>query len=183
MAFGAWCVLGGVGAWRLQECLRRMPESRAARAWPVAAGRIIESSVERSPPPGGKTRWDSIVRVRYAYEVNGSAFEGTRLGLWDGRRVRSESALATCARYPVGADVQVRYDPADPRRALLDPRLGNDLYVSLGMCGLTAAIALVAVTAALVHRRGRLAQPPGTAAQAPIVNRDGGVSCSASETR
>ena len=64
------------------------------------------------------------VAARFAYSVNGTAFEGTRLsnlaprtlaGNWHQADAPSASIVALCNKYYPGTKVQVRYRPGDPR--------------------------------------------------------------------
>jgi hypothetical protein len=97
-----------------------------ASRWPVVRGRIVQSGVEafedwrnqelgRNPP-----RYQSA--VCYTYEVNGRQYSGDRLTV--GVRMSATfSALAkrTAARYPVGTEVDVHYNPESPGESVLQP--------------------------------------------------------------
>jgi Protein of unknown function (DUF3592) len=71
-------------------------------------------------------------RVRYQYNLAGQVFQGSGIGIpsegslddapdetFDTR----EAADSVVARYPVGGEVAVGYDPGDPTRSVLRPVL------------------------------------------------------------
>ncbi len=89
-------------------------------AWPIAAGTIIESRVDRHVDVHGMPH--SVPRIRYRYAVKGRQFESDSIvcsmtcgvvtwGYAD-RKVRA---------WPKGKGVNVRYDPDDPSVACLEP--------------------------------------------------------------
>ena len=62
------------------------------------------------------------VRIKYAYRINGSDFESSRISVSNRYHGDKEWARDMIARiYPLGAPVAVYYDPADPARAVLIP--------------------------------------------------------------
>ncbi|MGH9849160.1 MAG: DUF3592 domain-containing protein, partial [Blastocatellia bacterium] len=70
--------------------------------------------------------------VRYRYEVDGRTYSGKRL-YFDEVASTERWAARLARKYPVGATVPVYFDPANPERALLEPRLsGSFNYGCLG---------------------------------------------------
>ena len=111
---GALAVLGfgGAGAWVLGWVLTTGQTSLAARSWPTVTGTVHVSGV----------RGDGEPDVRYAYTVDGATYHGARLGFDTFDRPGGRGTRASrSARYPVGRAVTVYVDPADPRRAVLEP--------------------------------------------------------------
>lgn len=112
----------------------------ASLGWPVAGGTVVESQLRlwRSNGPSNATEW--VARVVFTYEVEGRLYvtdtpEWTIIGA--GWGANAESVVAS---YPRGARVPVRYDPANPHRAVLRP---GPLPVSTAVfCGLAAMIVL-----------------------------------------
>jgi Protein of unknown function (DUF3592) len=116
-----------VQAWRGQR------RANAARAWPRTTGQVLWSGVRETMV---RTRVRTSVasyrmttayapRVVYAYVVDGTGYQGERLRM--GESIISSDTRAAervVARYPVGSDVMVYYNPADPTDATLDPRSG-----------------------------------------------------------
>jgi hypothetical protein len=83
-------------------------------------GRVVVSYVDEIPAPAeeGGPRFRSV--VRYAYEARGRRFESDRIGV--GSHAASsdrDEARRWVERHPVGREVDVWLDPADPSRAVL----------------------------------------------------------------
>jgi len=72
-------------------------------------------------------------QVKYEYTVSGTRYFGDRIS-FDFWPNESEQT----SRYPVGRRVEVRYDPADPRSAILEPGGHN----GLALVGLAVVIAV-----------------------------------------
>ena len=89
---------------------------RAARSWPTTTAQVLESRVERG---SGRTPSYHPV-IRYRYEVGGVIYHGSTIWVAQGSGYQGESdAQAFAADYPVGKQVRVHYDPADPATAAL----------------------------------------------------------------
>lgn len=86
--------------------------------------------------------------VGYAYTVDGQGYTGSRYSLGEGANAagrtftsEAEAAERAAARYRVGQDIPVYYDPADPAEAVLQPGANWGSYVPLilgaffGLCG------------------------------------------------
>lgn len=91
--------------------------------WPRIVGRIESAGVRRQTISSGRLGAGVIhvPDVRYRYEVAGVSYAGDVVSASKGDD-DAASAAAAAARYPVGASVTVRYDPADPTRAVLAPQ-------------------------------------------------------------
>lgn len=64
---------------------------------------------------------ETVLQIaHYSYTVNGASYSGkvqNILGKTMGENVRKQAFLDT---YPVGKDLEVHYDPADPSKSLLE---------------------------------------------------------------
>lgn len=89
-------------------------EARQARGWPATAGEVIESRVEQRV-----SRYYPV--VAYRYSVDGRSFTSRVIGLSSERQRFGtfQEAQAVIVSYPVGSQVQVRYNPDNPSRAAL----------------------------------------------------------------
>ncbi len=109
----------------------------ASLDWPVVDGTVTESRLRLWHSNGPSDSTEQVARVVFTYVVDGRRFtadtpEWTIIGAGWGA-----DAEGVVARYPRGAVVPVRYDPADPYRAVLRP---GPLPVSTAVfCGLAAA--------------------------------------------
>ena len=97
-----------IGMWSMEE------RARSSQAWPTTVGQVIESRVEERS--GEEKKYRSI--IRYAYTVDGAAFESERYSFGSSRRSK-KAAEKLCAQHPAGSTVQVYYDPAKPAQAVL----------------------------------------------------------------
>ena len=115
--------------------------SRAA-SWPAVPGVISFSGVKETRSSTGT---DSNHRtmayqpnVEYSYEVNAHSYVGRRIKLDVTVAGSKAAAEAVVARYPVGAAVEVHYDPANPGDAAIERN------TSLPLAPLALALALMA---------------------------------------
>ncbi len=88
-------------------------KKKQTAVWPATRGRVIGSAVERVRDADGE--WSMEPRITYEYTVNGQVFRGTRVKFGF-----TPKAQPTVARYPVGQEVEVFYDPAKPGEAVLE---------------------------------------------------------------
>jgi hypothetical protein len=121
------------GLMRLVQLARDWRSASGRRAWPTARGAITRADLERLSPPDDP---ESIAlytpQVRFEYTAGDQTYTGQTE---DAKRALArESAERIVARYPVGAAVTVRYDPARPQRATLstgaDQRIGRPLLLA-----------------------------------------------------
>jgi hypothetical protein len=124
---GSWIVglfLTALGVSLLRSGMRYRWTADAMSAWPVVDGKVIENHVDTRVDDGGEepdvTRF--IPRVRYVYTTDGATREGAtiRIGLADLGYTSARRAREHAGRYPTGARIAVRYDPANPTMAVLE---------------------------------------------------------------
>ena len=130
--------------------VRAYQRARASVAWPFAEGRVIQSEVV--PGSEGTTQ----PKIAYEYTVNGQPYQGDRLKAAHKNYGTSGSHARTCVeRYPVGARVQVFYNPAEPRESALEPGLSVGAYITLGigLLLLLSAVIQYVVMTRVVHFR------------------------------
>nr|WP_281069035.1 DUF3592 domain-containing protein [Rhizobium leguminosarum] len=119
-------------------------EVQAARSWLPARGTIISSRIEarevRISISGANTTNTTEIRnfpaITFKYTVNGSRFEGTRYTFRS--QIGNFQIPETLARYPMGAEVTVYYDPSDPRKSVIERTMPDDsikimAYISAGL--------------------------------------------------
>lgn len=116
-------------------------EGWRSRGWPSTQGTVESAqAVHRygSTPnrqfSGNQTH---VVELRYAFDVDGRRYVGTRRSLDHEGKVSSPvSAQMQVADYPVGRVLTVWYDPQDPTRSLTEPGLpwGAVMMAGLGLC-------------------------------------------------
>jgi hypothetical protein len=94
--------------------------------YPTAPGVVLASEVESHM--GGKnndTRMYSA-QVNYQYRVGDQVYTSDRCRYGEMSSSGSGSARATVAKYPAGAEVEVRYNPRDPSDAVLEGGVSGD---------------------------------------------------------
>ena len=94
---------------------------RASTTWPSVEGQVVSASVEHA---GHFHKGpDYYASVTYRYQVDGEVYTSNRYELITGGRYyyNRDDAAEEIRPYPVGASVQVFYDPSDPAQAVLSP--------------------------------------------------------------
>jgi hypothetical protein len=136
----AVCV--ALGDYRIAAGLVSLWQARRSQAWPVAAGTVLHSEVHRMHAHGRKHRTAShyIPRIAYRYRVQGKDYESGTVRFGNLARYSRSLADALVARYPEGAMVGVRYDPADPGRATLETASAGWRQILLGLAFIAAPI-------------------------------------------
>lgn len=145
--------------------LAKMIEVRQASTWTTAIGRIVtsETTATRQHSSDNATVVKTVPVVEYEFVIGGHTWRGNRIGI--GEDAGGENTEATLRRYPVGAVVTVYYDPADPKKSVLERGIPRD--VRKGMFVLLAfGAAVVAVGYWLVTRVPRLIEGQFPAARA-----------------
>jgi hypothetical protein len=114
-------VLCGLGALLLAIALRQSSRGRESRHWTRTLGRVIESRLDllNEADEQRARRWGFV--IRYAYEARGRTRESEQVWVGSaGAGFDDEAgARAWVERYPVGREVPVWFDPAEPDRAVL----------------------------------------------------------------
>ncbi|HEY9054710.1 MAG TPA: DUF3592 domain-containing protein [Rectinemataceae bacterium] len=141
----------GLGAGGLKSRAR----VKRALGWPTAKGTISSSELVKRTSTGMGQKGRAVKResweasVKYSYEVEGKKYTGNSLGLdpMQGGKARAEALVA---RYASGSEAEVHYDPADPKVAVLDPRLSaSGTQFAIGALALAAGIIILAYSPAL----------------------------------
>ncbi|MGE9266488.1 MAG: DUF3592 domain-containing protein [Verrucomicrobiales bacterium] len=123
IAVGAICLL--IGFFQIKE-------ARASVGWMETEGLILESRVESHHDSDGTTYG---AEVRYSYRVKDAEFEGSRISYGDYSSSNHGRAKEIVARYPVGAEVVVYVDPADIKKAVLEPGMSGGVWLLPGIGG------------------------------------------------
>jgi hypothetical protein len=131
---GAVCgvifILGfiGVGIFLIYRSVQSRKRAEASQGWPSTVGQISESRVSHSvhTDTDGDSRDSYTPTVEYTYQVAGQEYTGGDItfGFKQGYGNASK-AQTVVGKYPVGAQVSVYYDPADPQQAVLERQAGG----------------------------------------------------------
>jgi hypothetical protein len=109
----------GYGVWWRRKVEIELDKMRRSVSWPHVKGEITRSEVVMEQDrPGGV--FSAEARIEYAYTVDEYGYEADTPILGATVEVGDGPANALCARYPMGAAVDVYYDPMDPTVAFLE---------------------------------------------------------------
>ena len=91
----------------------------AAQTWPGTMGTVLSSSVQSRRSGNSTSTYPVVI---YQYQVSGQTYQGQTIKAGEqffSVRIMGD-AQATVARYPIGAQVMVYYNPADPKESALE---------------------------------------------------------------
>lgn len=112
---------GLLGLLSLSSGIWNWAHPHQSKAWEATPGRIVSSEVETYTDTDASThshtRFYQAV-IEFAYRVEGQEYHNTVSEAGTGK----ESATAEAARYPVGTELEVYYDPANPTNSALTGR-------------------------------------------------------------
>ena len=114
---------------------------KAEENWLTAPGEVLTSELEthRSHTRSG-TSTTYLPKVTYRYHIMGQTYTGNAIGFGKSTYGRGK-AEAILARYPLGGQLSVRYDPADPTKAVLETKAaGFTNYLIVGIALLVMGI-------------------------------------------
>lgn len=94
----------------------------AGKFWSRTSGKIITSTLSQPDVPRKGDETDTTVDIHYQYQVGGKSFEGKRIKFRGQGGMAQFAAEQLVAKYPVGAAVEVYYDPKAPTHSALEPR-------------------------------------------------------------
>jgi len=89
---------------------------RESQGWPQTTGTVTKADLVHET---GTDSSGYSIAVSYEYLVDGVRLAGNRIGFRQRSYLRKQRAETELARYPVGSDVEVFYDPAKPGDAVL----------------------------------------------------------------
>lgn len=112
--------------------IRGQRRARSIKNWPTATGRILSATTEMRRR-SGRSGYAPYPNILYEYTVGGRQYISSRvtMGMEMGGSLYTPRVLA---RYPVGATVQVYYNPDTPADSALEAAaLGNRMLVFIGI--------------------------------------------------
>ena len=121
---------------------------RAAREWPSTPGKVVVSDsqlrqirvIDESREDGYRLEPRNFANIVYEYSVRGEGLTNNRVSIGEDR---GDFGIAeTIARYPVGTDVAVYYNPLHPREAVLERDTPKGWWGCLGI-GMATALAII----------------------------------------
>jgi hypothetical protein len=146
VGFAAWSAAGypnplvlgwGVAALVVLLGVRQFWLGLRTRRWPTVRGELVADQVRSSSSKHGSTTYHP--KVRYQYEVDGTTYVSTSIGLTSGPSFNTRSeAEEWLEGLRSLADLEVYYDPKRPDRTVLEPSgSSGGLFITLlGLGGL-----------------------------------------------
>ena len=111
------CNIGVIFLAILYAMVSTYKKTAAAKHWPFTMGIVLTSAVEKRRY---RRRDVNNAIVRYSYRVGERTYQNAKVSL--GPAARGAEAKKVAARYPVGAQVMVYYNPKDPSEAVLEKK-------------------------------------------------------------
>jgi hypothetical protein len=112
-------VLGGLGFFLYKRSQQSTAARQSAQSWASTSGMVLMSTVQTRRSGRSVSTFPVVV---YQYDVNGKAFQGKTIKVGEqylNVRILGQ-AQETADRYPVGATVNVYYNPANPAESALE---------------------------------------------------------------
>lgn len=112
-------LLGGVGFFLYKRSQQSNAARQAAQSWLTTTGTVLMSSVQSRRSGNSTSTFPVVV---YQYEVNGKTYQSQTIKAGEqfmNVRILGQ-AEATAAHYPIGANVTVYYNPANPAESALE---------------------------------------------------------------
>jgi Protein of unknown function (DUF3592) len=112
-----------VGAHLIRKGNRYLRIAAAAAQWPIVTGTVTSTEiVKRIEKTEDGPSAVFVPQVHYVYRADGVSRNGRviRVGLEHRGYSREQQARELLARYSVGSNVEVRYDPQNPAIAVLE---------------------------------------------------------------
>lgn len=110
-------VLAAIAAGVLYTCRQQ----QRSLDWPSTPGQILSARIVESDDGSnnGEGSRRFTVSLEYRYSVAGASLRGTRIRVVTEGHRELAAAQAELQRYPLGASVEVFYDPARPESSVL----------------------------------------------------------------
>jgi hypothetical protein len=114
-----------MGFWLYRRGASNHATAEAALNWPRAWARVTASSigVTTETGTGPEVSVDTtyyVPQVSFAYEVGGTSYQGSRISYAERKSIFKKKIVDLIAKYPVGAELDVAYDPANPAESVIE---------------------------------------------------------------
>ena len=132
-------------------------QARAAHQWPPTPGKVVISAsqvreievMDDEREDGRRPEQRNFANVVYEYAVGGQRLTCNRVSI--GEDQGDFQIAEIIARYPVGAEVTVYYNPRHPDQAVLERELPKNLWGCLGIAT-AVVVAIIFGSAIGLHR-------------------------------
>lgn len=150
-SFSIWLLLlavaFAVASYFLLRWGRLSAKAIAGASWTATLATVVYSDVasEKRRDRLGKEITRYVPVVAYAYEVDGEPYQAARMRFGDASSADISEARKLAERFPIGAGIEIRYDPKSPSEATIE---ADPDRVELRMIG-GISLAVLAIAALL----------------------------------
>lgn len=127
------------GLFIVGKSVYELANSMKASGWPTADGSITHSNMKSKESYRARFKTKSSthdVHLRYRYEVDGKEYTGRRITFGQIDRSSLSDAKGYLAKYPVGRNVQIHYDPDNPGDSVLESSAPGMTWMGILLGGL-----------------------------------------------
>jgi hypothetical protein len=105
----------------------KLKNAAETNRWPITNGTIISSEV------AGSMKYYPF--VSYTYSVDSAVYTSDRIATMSFNTKNKSAVEEVLKKYPLGSEIKVYYNSADPSKALLEPGInrGNILLLAFGL--------------------------------------------------
>jgi hypothetical protein len=106
-----------------------------AKGWPHTPGVVTESHIDDARSGNLKGSSGRVVRVTYRYRVDGQEYTASRITFTQIRMQHKSWGIARdqLAQFKPGTPLDVRYNPAGPRDAVINTSMPWTFFFALGI--------------------------------------------------
>lgn len=109
------------GAWCLKRAVVDAGKNRAAESWPIANGKVTESTIKTISDSRDNMRDTFAPQILARFQVDGKWYSCREIYFGYGSTSNYGQVSADVAAVPAGGEVKVSYDPQNPNQSILKP--------------------------------------------------------------
>jgi uncharacterized protein DUF3592 len=121
------------------HAIREQVKARWAKSWPTALGKIMDSRLREVRSRKGIT-YQTYILFEYSVNEISHRSDVCRVGANESSSSLIGAANKTLARYPMGADVMVYFNPENPTESVLEPGKVSYFLLVLGFMFLLSGV-------------------------------------------
>jgi hypothetical protein len=123
------------GSWCLKRSVVDSMKNRAAESWPVAIGKVTESTIKTISYSRDNMRDTYAPQILARFQIAGKWYSCREVYFGYGSTSNYGQVSADVAAIPTGGEVKVSYNPRNPNEAILRPGLDgtNVFFMAVGV--------------------------------------------------
>lgn len=108
-----------------------MHNAFASRSWPSVEGKVTTSQLITDTDSDGVKTYKA--GIAYEYSIHGEMQKGVRVGFSDYGSSNISHAQSILTKYPIGAQVDIYYNPKSVQMAVLEPGVEFSTFLAAGL--------------------------------------------------